>query len=97
MKINNATNEPFFTQGCAFAAISGNLLAAQMPRTNGTPMISAICATISSAFRFTDCNKASVSGRRLPQNARLSGMRKIARTFDTAVMDTESATSPPAR
>ena len=60
-------------------------------------MISAVSRSIEAALRSTAMRMASVAGRRLPQNAIPSGIRKIASTFEIAVIDTDSATLPPAR
>ena len=78
-------------------AARGHSRAMVMPRTNGTPITNAISASMSTADRSMSSSSFLPVGCSPPQNAMFSGIRKIASTLLTAVIDTDSATSPPAR
>ncbi len=67
------------------------------PATNGTPITRPTSTSISEGCRSMDSRSLLPVGLSPPQNAMLIGISTIASRLETAVIETDSATSPPAR
>ena len=78
-------------------ATRGQIRAIVMPAANGTPMTRPISSSMSTASSSMSSSSFLPVGWIEPQNATLSGIRTIASRLLTAVIDTDSATSPFAR
>src|SRR5690606_38988367 len=82
---------------CARAAARGNQCATLMPSTAGMPSRTTIVTSTSSGSSATAVRMRAVSGFRLPQNARFSGVKSSEPSVEIDVIVIDSAVLPRAK
>ncbi|MCY1522512.1 hypothetical protein D9M68_573700 [compost metagenome] len=84
--------------GFLMRAVSpGSLCAQATPSTKGMPMIITMWPSMSSGSSAMVLSSTEAVGCSPPQNAKFSGITTMDSAFEIAVIDTDSATLPPAR